>query len=877
MGTNGKNKKWVKAKVIQDGIRENLNILLLQLPNNEQGCIYKNRAIYDKGKSDLIGLILKVRFIKISNQLNINEYTCEQEYPENTIIKLKPTGKVHYDHSSKSKSPEVKAYFFKNDDGIEYYIKNSVIFLGEKSMAMINKKEYFSFHMCNHSAKDDYSQFPSPISPYFLEFDEFCTNKRVKELIINSSYPPSIQLEKWINQKNANWIVKLLELTKIIKKDLYESKNFSLLVELYSFEINILNYIQKSGFLYTQSFKNKLNNTFTKKELVQHKQEAIKIQIRSYGYRKNFCEIIVENKLLDFVCEVINNLSDDVATKNDDKVFKAINLMEFCARRVVAESLELNEELMYCYEKYYDIIKGSNFYNSNETKIRIIGPFIDFKKIVRKRLFGRSDVVSNEFAGSPLLKFLILCTEIDFELVKLQENDDKVINFYKILMKSDRDRFRGYYDENSNKTYDLLTEAYEHFKFNDLGTTVQFELPHGEKDEYYKEIYFRCTSLFESLSLLEDNSENKISLLKQSIAFCKLGRLVRGYYLEYLVLYLEFYHKIIEPSNTLGEVLKGVVSYHEKFENMIKKVNKRDLFLTKFPAVVQFGQTYELLMLINKNDSDSLQFIHDIFQKNIESLKSTFSTINNLKLSKLIYANNLLIDVYEGKDSLQQDIYEFVKNGLIDKTKTFGLGVTKKKLINSIMGCLLKGENINFEWKSTLFTETTNYQIMNHKPNKIFANVPALSFLQSTNAFLNSQNGGKLFLGISEDETHKPMIHGIEKDDYNNDDEYTGKINELLKNFIKSSNSKINLQFIKVDAKIAKAFGIDFDPKPKLIQYTERTICEVSIEGYNENPHLTELTYINKDGSQVDEIYTKTIHGKQIMSASDVNRFLSKL
>ena len=37
------------------------------------------------------------------------------------------------------------------------------------------------------------------------------------------------------------------------------------------------------------------------------------------------------------------------------------------------------------------------------------------------------------------------------------------------------------------------------------------------------------------------------------------------------------------------------------------------------------------------------------------SLKSTFSQINNLKLSKLIYANNLLLDVYTNKKSLQND------------------------------------------------------------------------------------------------------------------------------------------------------------------------------------------------------------------------------
>ena len=59
----------------------------------------------------------------------------------------------------------------------------------------------------------------------------------------------------------------------------------------------------------------------------------------------------------------------------------------------------------------------------------------------------------------------------------------------------------------------------------------------------------------------------------------------------------------------------------------------------------------------------------------------------------------------------------------------------------------------------------------------------------------------------------------------------------------------------------------------KLKKFIHRTICEIIIKGYDNNPHLSELKYLDKDGNEKIEYYKKTIHGDKLLTVSDVNKF----
>ena len=520
--------------------------------------------------------------------------------------------------------------------------------------------------------------------------------------------------------------------------------------------------------------------------------------------------------------------------------------------------IDLNEELATLYINYHTKINklaSTSLYE--EYKANIISPFFTVKKMLRKILFKNIDVPSSKFTNSPLLTLYILSTELDYDQDISKTSDPKEKNWINILKEVDIRTLSAYNTENDEEKIELLNSALDYFNFDKdfIKCDIAFPLDINPIKKYYDDIFIRSSRIFEYMSLIETNYKNKINLLDRAISFNVRIKNSKKIYLIKLKKYLQFYYEGILPNKKLDSIIKiaeqNLKEHLQDFNNWelsVDKFNKSsksivagkkrdykkevELFYSKHPISKQFIRTYELIALINKSDPKSLEYIYKIFKENTTVLKSTFSSIDNFKLSKLIYANNLLIDVYSNKKSLQNDIIEFLKNGLINKKETFGLGQSEKKVIENIFKNILKGENINYEWKSTLLSETTNYEIRRCGPRTKLTNIPVKTFLESLNGFMNTEKGGIIYLGISEDKenNNSPMIHGIETDKYDGNDSFNNKINDLVKDFILGGNSRINTTYITIDKEIADKFDIPFDPKPKLEKYSQRTICEVIVE-----------------------------------------------
>ena len=223
----------------------------------------------------------------------MDEYTCEKYFTD-SIIKMKSINKILY-----NKDKEVKGYFFKDETNIIHLINKSKLLDGKKAQKLIKNEGYFNFIVSNNEKDENsYEQYFNLISPYFIEFNEICDDQEITNFIFNDQSEEIKTIQTAIKDKNANWILTLDNFISRVKiKELWEKKNYQLLSKIFDLKVKIIDYINNSGFLYTQPLRNNSDEKISQKELILKRQKNANKTISSCKMQSKICDLYFKNKL----------------------------------------------------------------------------------------------------------------------------------------------------------------------------------------------------------------------------------------------------------------------------------------------------------------------------------------------------------------------------------------------------------------------------------------------------------------------------------------------------------------------------------------------------------------------------------------------------